>query len=371
VRPLPIPSASLALAAALAVGAAGVVRGAPDAASIPSRLALDDGLSRRARREIHDVTHVRVEAKDAALDVLVRFRRPLRDGVFECVHVYIDCDADAQTGKDGADLWVRAAVGSRYQRTSASAPLEGAPPPAELRRSSFSVPHTQAIRGGPGLKTWLHKLERRIAPPTVDDTDLRFEVPLDLVAEQGLRYNGFVRLRVEAEGSCSESPLWLEYVCADEGTPIAKDGRDADWSGQARAVDVTGELHPDADEVDLVSLEVDHDASHVHALVRLAGAGFGGAGHDADVDDRDRVTVALEPLGSGRLYMDYAQAVLTTGQASRFGVVGRRMVEFSIPRAPAQTAFRVVAWSDAIRVDKVPDAGWAEVGVPPEAFRPR
>ena len=370
-RAAPPTLAALGLATALGIGDGGLAQGAPDAAPPPPHLALVDGLSPRPRREIHDVTHVTVDAKDAALQVLVRFRRPLLDGVFECVHLYVDCDADERTGIGGADLWVRAAFGSRYQRSNAPAPAEGAPPPARLRRSSWSQPEMQEIRGQPGRATWVNHQERRIDPPTVDGTDLRFDVPLDLLAERGLHYNKFVRVRVEAEGSCSESPVWLEYVCADEGMTIALDGRDAEWSGQPRVADVTGELHPDTSEVDMASLEVDHGPSHVHALVRLAADGFGAIAADSDVEDRDRVTVALEPLEGGGHYMDYVQEVVQAGRASIHGFAGRRLVEFSIPRAPEQAAFRVAAWSDAIRIDRVPDKGWAEVGVPPAAFKPR
>ena len=119
------------------------------------------------------------------------------------------------------------------------------------------------------------------------------------------------------------------------------------------------------------SLEVDHDATHVHALVRLAADGFGWHASDGDIDDQDRVTVALEPLESGGRYMRYVQAVVRPPEKSKFGAAHGRQVEFSIPRVTEQTAFRVVAWSDAIRIDRVPDKGWAEVGVPPEAFKPR
>ena len=377
----PVPPAtllllrSIALAVGLSVGPASVALAAPDppapGPTFPPHLALVDGQTSRPRREIHDVTHVTIDAKAAALEVVVRFRRPLLVGVFECVHLYVDCDADLRTGIDGADLWVRAAFGSRYQRADAPAVVEGTGASARLFRSSWSLPHTQAMRGQKGLESWLHQLDRRVDPPTVEGAELRFQVPLDLLVARGFRYNMFVRVRVEAEGSLSESPIWLEYVCADEGTPIELDGSDAEWSGQPRVLDATEELHPDTSEVDLASLEVDHDATHVHALVRLATDGFGSYEGDGDVEDQDRVTVALEPLESGGRYMGYVEHAIVPPKESKFGVADGALVEFSIPRVPEQTAFRVVAWSDAIRIDRIPQKGWAEVGVPPEAFRPR
>ena len=123
--------------------------------------------------------------------------------------------------------------------------------------------------------------------------------------------------------------------------------------------------------MDLASLVVDHDVDHVHALVRLAAPGFGKAYDDGDVEDRDEVTVALEPLDTGGRYMEYVERTVGTRRRSPHGVAGERTVEFSIPRAPQQSAFRVVAWADAVRVDKVPEWGTVELGVPPEAFKPR
>ncbi len=374
VRPASCRFRSAALVLAIVTAAAHIATAAPDpvVGSASPHLVLEDGLSPRPRREIHDVVRVGVVARAAALQVVVRFRRPLLEGIFECVHLYVDCDADEKTGMDGADLWVRAAIGSRYQRTNAPALVEGVPAPARLFRSSWSRPQIQLIRGGPGRRTWVHQLDRRIDPPTVEEAELRFQVPLDLVVAQGLRYNKSVRVRIEAEGSLSESPIWLEYVCADEGTAIELDGNSKEWSGQPRVDDATDELHPDASEVDLASLEVDHDVTHLHALVRLAAEGLGRTGvSDHDVLDRDRVTVALEPLESGGRYMAYVEEVVDAIRTSKFGVALRRNVEFSIPRVTEQTAFRVIAWTDAIRIDKIPDVGWAELDVPPDAFRPR
>lgn len=343
----------------------------PPNAPRPSRLELDDSHSPRPRRALHDVERVVLEAGGGVLAVEVRFRRPLLEGVYTCVHLYVDCDADAATGVEGADLWVRASYGSRYQRTNAPSPRPGVPAAATLRRASWSQPHEQAARDGKLRRSWLHDEGGQVDPPTVDGATLAFGVPLTLLADRGLRYNRWVRVRLQAEGTCSEHPIALEYVCTDEGTVLDLDGRDDEWSGQPSVADATGELHGDVEEVDLASLAVDHDVDHVHALVRLAGPGFGRAYDDGDVEDRDEVTVALEPLDTGGRYMEYVERTVGTRRRSPHGLAGDRIVEFSVPRAPQQSAFRVVAWADAIRVDKVPEWGAVELGVPPEAFKPR
>lgn len=343
----------------------------PPNAPRPSKVEVPDSHSPRPRRRLHDVEHVTLEAGGGVLAVRVRYRQPLVDGVYACVHIYVDCDADETTGLAGADLWVRASFGSRYQRADAPPPVEGAPPAASLRRASWSQPFTQAARDAPMRRSWIHDDGGAVDPPTVTGAALAVDVPLPLLAERGLRYNRFVRVRLEAEGTCSEHPVTLEYVCADEGTRLALDGRVDEWSGQPTVADATGELHPDVAEIDLASLSVDHDADHVHAQVRLAAPGFGLPFDDGDVVDHDEVTVALEPLDTGGRYMDYVARTVGTRRRSDHGVAGDRCVEFSIPRAPQQTAFRVAAWADAIRIDKVPEWGTVEVGVPPEAFKPR
>ncbi len=343
----------------------------PPGAPRPSKLEVPDSHSPRPRRRLHDVDHVTLEAGGGVLAVRVRYRQPLVEGVYACVHVYVDCDADEATGLAGADLWVRASFGSRYQRTDAPPPVEGAPPAASLLRASWSRPFTQAARDTPMRRSWIHDDGGAVDPPVVTGAELAVDVPLSLLAERGLRYNRFVRVRLEAEGTCSEHPVTLSYVCADEGTRLALDGRVDEWSGQPTVADATGELHPDVAEIDLASLSVDHDADHVHALVRLAGPGFGLPFDDGDVVDHDELTVALEPLETGGRYMDYVERTVGTRRRSEHGLAGDRCVEFSIPRAPQQTAFRVAVWADAIRIDKVPEWGTVEVGVPPEAFKPR
>lgn len=372
-RPLPLfVAVLLALAASGGAGPRVVARAAdgPPGPPPPSRVDLVDGVSPRPRRALHDAVAASIAAKAGVLAVAVRMRRPLLEGVFTCVHLYVDCDADERTGLDGMDLWVRAAFGSRYQRANAPPPAPGAPAPAGLRRGSYSHPHTQAERDGRARTTWIHVRGGEIAPPDVTADTIAFAVPLTLLLAQGLRYNRFVRVRLEVEGGLSEHPISLTYVCADEGTPMLADGKPDEWSGQPSVRDATGDLHEDVAEIDLASLAVDHDADRVHALVRLAGPGFNLPYEDADVDDRDTVTVALEPLATGGRYMDYVEHAVRTRVSSRFGAAGDRVVEFSIPRAPPQTAFRVVAWADAIRVDRIPDRGTVDVGVPPEAFRP-
>jgi hypothetical protein len=359
------------LIAALALG--GVTLSVAYAAP-PSRVEVGDPETGRPRRVVHDAVSAVVEAKDGGLVTTVRFRRPLIDGTFQCVHAYVDCDADEATGIRGAEVWARGSVGSRFQRTRAPAPAEGVPAPAALLRASWSRPFAETLRGqAPGGLQWINSA--RLDPAVVSGDALTFRLPVSVLVDRGLRYNPSVRVRLEVEGSCSQHPLAQRYTCADEGTAIRVDGADDDWSGQPRTDRTPGSMHPDAAEVEIASMSVDHDATHVYVLLRLSTAGFLDRSVD-DVADEDQIVVGLEPLGGGSEYMDYQEVVVFPGKpqstrpdAPAFAV-GPRLVEVSIPRRPEQTSFRVLAWSDARRRDKIPDSGWIEVGVPPEALRP-
>ena len=45
-----------------------------------------------------------------------------------------------------------------------------------------------------------------------------------------------------------------------------------------------------------------------------------------------------------------------------------RVVEFAIPRQSEQARFRIIAWTDAHRIDNVPDQGLALLKIPKEAW---
>jgi hypothetical protein len=128
------------------------------------------------------------------LAVRVRFRRPLVEGVYACLHVYVDCDADETTGLAGADLWVRASFGSRYQRTSTAPPSPDAPAPASIRRASWSQPYTSSRAFAPVVAAQ----RGRAGGPA--DGGRRDAVRRAAHAARGprARYNRFVRIRLQS-----------------------------------------------------------------------------------------------------------------------------------------------------------------------------
>lgn len=344
----------------------------PEERVVPSRVVAADPLSKRPGREVFDVKRVTLEAAEGRLLVEAEFRRPVVEGVFQTIHVFVDCDGEAKTGMNGADLWVRAAVGSPYQRTSAAPRTEGATAPIDLRRIAWSHVHHFEVRGTSGYDGWLHqRANDDLIPPTVEGAVVRFWIPLRMLVDRGLRYNRSVDVWLTAEGRATEHPIFLDYRCEDEGSPIRLDGDARDWSGQTRVEDDTGDLHPDASEVDVLRLLVDHDADSVHALVRLAGAGLPEERPDDDVEDDDQVSIGVEPLASGGQYGEYLEITKRIDVPNSCAEARKGLVEFSVEREANQGAFRVSAWSDAIRRDKVPDTGWFKVGVTPEALNPK
>ena len=335
-------------------------------------LVLRDRATGRKNREIHDVEQVRLLPRKGEMDVRVRFRRPVEEGVFTCIHVYVDCDDDPATGIRGLELLLRAAVGSRYRRTSAPPAPNGTPEPISVLRNSFTKIVRGALASNATGKSWLHDRTAGMRGPEIKGREMWFSFPLKMLRDHGFRYNKAIRFYVDVEGSISESPISLEYLCRDAGIPIRVDGRGREWSGGPRETDRTGELHPDAAEVDLRELRVDHDAKHLFASVRLATGGFGSTrfGED-DIRDEDTVVLAVEPLGQAG-YMKYREVIVHTSRRTWMRdvrvAIGRGLVEFALPRRAEQTRFRVLAWTDARRYDRIPDTGMAKLEIPRGAW---
>jgi hypothetical protein len=329
------------------------------AAGGPGRLqVIDDGETTRADRVVHDVRHVALEIVDDTLEVTLQFRRAFPEMMFEAADIHFDCDDDAATGIDGADLRIRSSVGSRFHGNAWKPDAGGVPPPLDQRRCGVAKVHS--YRAGASTeerRLWLWG--PALPAPEIGEGKLVQRIPLKLLREEGLRYNHHVPLWIEVEGSCSESPIPLVHVVTDDGVGIRADARPEDWSGGTRADDETGEMHPDASALDVARVQVDHGPAELLVGVWLFRPGFGAAAaSDLDVDDRDRITVSVEPLGGE--YLGYRQYVLHARNpqvdAADWSAVHRdRFVEFSIERPPAQAAFRVIVWTDAVRIDRIPD----------------
>ena len=344
----------------------------------PGVLRIEDGNTSNRERAVHDVRSVELRAKDGDVTVTVDFFRPLQEGVFTCVHLYIDCDDDLKTGlynsprdwrqlrlagahaSDGWDLALRAAVGSRFRRNSAKAAGSGIPAPLSLRRGSHAFAVTRPVAGGGTRRIWRYA-EGGATPPKIKGKRLVFAFSLHLLRKYGLRYNKSVRVLFMVESSICESPISLDYTCRDAGIPIRVDGVASDWGNGPRIKDKTGELHPAARCVDMSELRADHDEGHLFARVRFARPGFRQFRPGEDVIETDTLYVGIEPLGAR--YMRYKEVALSTVSPDPLQPVegvavaaGAGVVEVSFTRRPEQTKYRVVAWADAGRWDLVPNS---------------
>ena len=184
--------------------------------------------------EIHDVEQVdfRVNGKD--LEVRAHFARDFKAMMFQSVALYVDCDKNPKTGIRGAELYVRAAVGSRFRPNSWKPTAAGIKPPLEQRRAGYATLHRARtdVDGRQGLR-WVWR--RPLPAPTVSGKIMSFRFPVSLIRQFGQRYDSKVLVRVAAESTCSESPIPLRHVVSDEGIEIRVDGKDDDWSGGNRA----------------------------------------------------------------------------------------------------------------------------------------
>jgi hypothetical protein len=327
---------------------------------------LEDPETFRKDREVHDVTAVAFTVLEDTLEVAVRFRRDFGEMMFQAVDLNFDCDQSAASGMDSADLWIRASAGTRFHPNSWP-PEEGARAP--LTRLTTTWATVQSYSTGPSSpdgKTWTWR--GSLAAPKINGNRITFLVPLAMVRNAGQRYNRKVPVRLRVEGGASEDPIPLRHLATDEGIDITINGKPDDWGGGTRALDLPSELHPDAAALDIEKVQVDHTPESLLVGVWLMAPGFGRPlAPDDDILDLDRIQVAVEPLGGE--YLGFRQYTFLTGSPNRDiatykSAAGEKFFEVEIKRPPAQNDFRVIVWSDAVRIDKVPDEGWFELDLP-------
>ena len=240
-------------------------------------------------------------------------------------------------------------------------------------RSGHALPHQYANRPDPG---WLWYGTTSVSRPLVKGDVLYYSFPLELLKRGGLRYSPKVGLRITLDGVIGDEPIWLEYLCEDDGMPIVVDGKDEDWSGGPRRRDATGELHPIARHLDVKDLQVDHGTDALFLRLRLAEPGFEIRPEDADIHVLDFLHLTVEPLGPGG-YMKLCEAVLGrwTAESSGSGYrahLGPGLAEVAVARPAAQTRFRVLAWTEGTRRDVIgAPGGFLSFDVPAEAWSSR
>ena len=305
---------------------------------------LDDPAAANAERAWADTREFTAEIRDGLMVCTMRMQKPFAEGMFTCVELEIDCDDKPKSGIDGAELLVRAAVGSRFQPNAAE-PTNGTRKAIEHLRLSTSV---LAPEDGGG-KRWLHEQLGGTAP-TLDGNVMRFAVPISWIKERGDRYSSRFSVGVVVRCSCSDQPLELLHSCGDEGLPIVLDGKDGEWSG-AVASDPPDELHGKLACADLVGLRIDQSDQRLFLGIGLAQPGFTTWREDDDVHGRPILTLHVEPLFPR--YQDPVRVRLPAGSATQgserspwMAVVGERFVEASFPRKAGQSRYRVLVQSD-------------------------
>lgn len=314
----------------------------------PAGVTLHDETTEDQRRVHGDARAFRAVIRDDWLDCELTMARPLRDGMFTCVELFVDCDDDAATGLSGDELRVRAAVGSRFAPSAAAAERD----PLGHTRVSCTV----LEQGEQSRVRWIHR--RVEAPaPAVDGERLRFQFPLPLVKERAARYSAAFGMRIVVTTSCSDQPIEWLHTCADDGLPIEIDGDDAEWSG-AVVTDPGDELHASASIVDLTQLRVDHGADALYVAIGLAEAGVAGIASGGDVDCAPSLTVLVEPQFPR--YQEPQRVTLTGGRnllrgaARGPGFRARaldRCVELRLTRRTGQNRLRVIVHSDFVCTD--------------------
>jgi hypothetical protein len=335
-------------------------------------LVVKDWTTDRKDRRIHDVNKVEYRTAGGRLHVRIWFVEELRKGIFTRATLAIDCD-----GKGSTDLYVLSSVGSRYRRLDAPALYEDQPAPIELRRSSYKeLRDWRDASTGRTTREWICATDPGITKPEVNGREFAFSIPLQLLADHGMRYNAEIELSLTVEGFISEELISIDYTCADEGISIELDGKTGDWPSSGPEVkDDRGDLHPDASEVDLCRLRVEHGADRLFALVQVAKGGPGRVALNDDVRDLDSVTLGIEPLGAG--YMQYREVTAWSSSSHRpflaghsaYGYATRKdHIEFVIARRSEQTRFRVICWTDAARSDRIPNGGTTVFRVPRQAW---
>lgn len=305
---------------------------------------LSDPAAASKDRAWSDAREFKAEIVDGEIRCTLRMEKPFVEGMFTCVELDFDCDDKPKTGIDGAELRVRAAVGSRFQPNNAE-PTNGTMKPLEHVRLSTTT-LDEADGGG---RRWIHH-QLGGSPPVIDGAVMTFSVPTRWVKERGDRYGSTFSFGVEVMTSCSDQPIELLHTCGDPGLPIVLDGKTAEWSG-AVAVDPPGELHERLRCADLTGLRLEHSESHLFVAVDLAEPGFAGWRNDSDVDGRPILTFYVEPLFPR--YQEPKRVALSGGQASVgrdkapwMAVVGEKTVEAAFERKSGQSRFRVIVHAD-------------------------
>lgn len=344
--------------------AAGLLAAALLAAGPAKEVVLPDPPCGDPDRATSDVREVRILPTPQGLAFTVRFGGPLAEGMYTCIHVHVDADDDPATGLGGNEIVFRAAFGSRFHPNVWSPADPAIPAPMENGLLSYSDVVAQAVPGSdkPG-KTWL--LHGYPGRPAVEGDLMRFTLPASLLS-RGTEWLGpVVSLRVEAETWCGDQPLLVDHVAADEGLPIVVDGDARDWSGEEPDTDPPGELHRTLPFLDLVGLRVDHDGGRLFACIETAGRGFAEkAPVSPDLARLERIVVLAEPVESS--YESPRQVVIprgfpaTTRSDGSWAVMGTT-VEASLPRTGLDARTRVLAWSEAKFVDRIPDTGGTKV----------
>jgi hypothetical protein len=310
-----------------------------------------DAVTTSLRHLYGDARGFRAKATRDRIECVLEMQKPLIEGMFTCVELWIDCDDKPATGLDGRELRIRAAVGSRFQ-PSAAVPVNGGRKPIDHLRISG----TDLQPGDGGGVRWVHR-HVQAQPPVVHGNELRFWFPRSLVRERGDRYHGRIAMRVVVETSCSDQPIERLHVANDEGLPIRIDGDDTDWSA-VRVRDPGDELHPVARCVDLIGLRIEHGDDCLFASVELAEAGLDSWSCDDDVQGSPSVTLLVEPMFP-RYQQPYEVSVFGSMHAADGTLVagtwqsacGDRLVEVRLPRQKGQNRLRVIALSDFVLRD--------------------
>jgi len=331
----------------------------PAQGEAPTKIIMSDPEVGVPQLAFADATHLKIEARATAIHFEVIMREPLAEGMFTCVWVLWDCDDNLDTGINGCEVWTRSGVGSRFRPNGWRPPMASITPPLELKRSAYSVLHKSEV-GSRISQTWLHT--GTFDAPQIEGKKIRFAVPQKILSEQRGRYNEGIKLFVQVITSCSDQPLVVTHSCGDEGLGIVCDGKDADWLGGASMSDPPDELHPTVKFMDLIRLRVDHGPEELCAVLNLQTPGFSGLNpEDDDIHRADTISVFVEPLGVR--YQNPRQAKVRFGRPRANGsgwiaAIEKGVAEFSFNRKAGQNKWRVLAWSDARRIDRIPDDDW-------------
>ena len=329
----------------------------------PREHSVEDPATGDPRLEYSDARALRLTQDGTDIVVEVRMARPIREGHYLCVHVYGDCDDNPATGvRDsgnlvGNELWVRAAVGSRFLPNTLA--VAGGTAPLDLRRASYSQMDRDETPGRGSAAIWLHR--GILPPPTVENDTIRFRFPRQLALTHKSDYHSRVAFRIDVETSSCDQPLLVETACDDEGLNITLDGDDGEWTGSPFQRDAGSELHSVARFLDLLNFRLDHGAGRLFGAVRFDQPGFTEAfGTGDDVLRRDALLVQIEPMNGGygpprTLRFEPGRERGTVGDA-QFVVAGTGL-EFSVPRGPGETRFRALASARAERWDFIPNEG--------------